>query len=905
MAATAPVPSPLITAFETARQEFLHDFRDDDYAQKVSQLASIDDVYDAAEVIQKKQAESRVKQEILSLIWAPIKLLLIVSSTYMKSFTKVLDAMAEFGAALPHFKAYALLFDGNEAIQRLLGLFFRDILDFHLIALNFFRRKHWRVLFESFWPKYSSKFQIILKNIAQHRIMMDSEVTLAHISDAYAARVSAQERFERDQEHEERMEFQNIMNSVSPKLYDTQLERIKQRCFMQAGKWLEQDQDFSEWQDPSNQSARVLWLMGIPGAGKSFLSTIIIDKLQSRSDLSAVAFAFLSYHSRDDNPTLRVLHSFLFQLVLDNKALRPALLHAYENSHRKLTSSSDFVGDLLIDLLKYFPDSYFVVDGVDEVAEKERPLLLISLMKLQKCPNVKLLISARAEHDIGYFLGSQYKGIQVHKHNSQDISDYIDHRVNNWLPKLDWDAEYTSELRMLTKKIAPKSKGMFLYARLVCDSLGRLSDPGDIEEEITNLPDGLNEAYDRILKRISQDTSTLEQERARAILQWVSCSIVPMSRNEIQTALSVARGKDPFRGSKGLLLDVVRSCGPILEVIDDYVFFVHFSAKEYLFSSQSLQYLKDSEANSAVASTCLKYLSSDCCNIELSDEAIKEGILRGAYVLLDYAASYWLEHLPRVSVSHTKSGYLEDLAHIVENTINLRENETCEGSCSDPAPVVSLKRFEEEAPEVYEALLHVNSFLRKRWREYSLDDGESWVNEDPLTISTTQWRVHVLFEEILCSSPSNHAAMKRQYGSRLFKCNRLGCPLFRTGFESKPERDRHLRSHNRPYKCDRPNCDFAQMGFGSQARLTAHLRYHEKPTEGFMAARTESYEDDELELVLLDAVKANDLDFVRDDVPRFRKALLFEAVKSSSLAMLELLLQECDREQINVWGVLP
>ena len=35
---------------------------------------------------------------------------------------------------------------------------------------------------------------------------------------------------------------------------------------------------------------------------------------------------------------------------------------------------------------------------------------------------------------------------------------------------------------------------MFLYARLVCDSLARLSDLDDIEAEVNNLPDGLNEA---------------------------------------------------------------------------------------------------------------------------------------------------------------------------------------------------------------------------------------------------------------------------------------------------------------------------------------------------------------------------------------------------------------------------
>ena len=86
--------------------------------------------------------------------------------------------------------------------------------------------------------------------------------------------------------------------------------------------------------------------------------------------------------------------------------------------------------------------------------------------------------------------------------------------------------------------------------------------------------------YARILKRIDQSLSSSERMQARAILEWVSCSIVPISRNAIQGALSVARGKDPFRGRKGVLLDVVQLCGPILEAIDDRICFVHFSAKE-------------------------------------------------------------------------------------------------------------------------------------------------------------------------------------------------------------------------------------------------------------------------------------------------------------------------------------
>lgn len=49
---------------------------------------------------------------------------------------------------------------------------------------------------------------------------MDSEVTLAHITETYAARASADDKYKKDQEHDERIEFKAIIQSLSPQFYD-------------------------------------------------------------------------------------------------------------------------------------------------------------------------------------------------------------------------------------------------------------------------------------------------------------------------------------------------------------------------------------------------------------------------------------------------------------------------------------------------------------------------------------------------------------------------------------------------------------------------------------------------------------------------------------------------------------
>ena len=62
MATALPSASSLITSFNTARQEFLNDFPQDEHA--LSQFTSIDEVYNATDEIQKKQGESRMLQNL-------------------------------------------------------------------------------------------------------------------------------------------------------------------------------------------------------------------------------------------------------------------------------------------------------------------------------------------------------------------------------------------------------------------------------------------------------------------------------------------------------------------------------------------------------------------------------------------------------------------------------------------------------------------------------------------------------------------------------------------------------------------------------------------------------------------------------------------------------------------------
>lgn len=125
-----------------------------------------------------------------------------------------------------------------------------------------------------------------------------------------------------------------------------------------------------------------------------------------------------------------------------------------------------------------------------------------------------------------------------------------------------------------------------------------------------------------------------------------------------------------------------------------------------------------------IASTCLKYLSSDCFEPTLSDQEIAGGIMRGAYVLQEYAVSHWLEHVIRGLSNRNQNLSLRQISYDIEAMVELRENHGFERLQTGYVAHPSLKILEAETPEVFKALIPIHSFLQKRWSEYSLADGK-------------------------------------------------------------------------------------------------------------------------------------------------------------------------------------
>jgi hypothetical protein len=82
-----------------------------------------------------------VKPNILAFIWGPIKLFLQISSTHVKCFNIILNALRRIGENLPRFESFENIFKGDPRIKRVLLWIYSDILEFYAEVLNFLRKK--------------------------------------------------------------------------------------------------------------------------------------------------------------------------------------------------------------------------------------------------------------------------------------------------------------------------------------------------------------------------------------------------------------------------------------------------------------------------------------------------------------------------------------------------------------------------------------------------------------------------------------------------------------------------------------------------------------------------------------------------------------------------------------------
>ena len=439
--------------------------------------------------------------------------------------------------------------------------------------------------------------------------------------------------------------------------------------------WILDRPEFKAWTnaDPNIAATRMLWLTGIPGAGKTVLSSYVINRcseISCKKPSASELYFFFKMTDSDKNSVLAVTRSLVYQLYsLFPTMLASDIISLRDGSGKDNALSDQRLWDLFVKHAKGMPDLTIVLDALDECDGVD--VLLRRLKLLLQVSRGKVFVVSRKEEEIALELENFPQIFIGHESNKADIHSYVTTSIEK-IPRF---RGKSIQQRMISG-LSSGHGGMFLWAYLMIKELKELGTVKQVDDALSSLPEGLESLHERIITRLDANLRGAHRQLATSILMWVVCAVRPLRLVELQEILrfEIGGGKTTspsFVDDDDLLYsekDIELACGALVISRNQTLQLVHLSTKEIL-TRRPLQMLSDDsrlafyvdaqQANPHMATQCLSYMKTHLDGIEsltrpkleavsrlhLTREYYDSTALLDKSPFIDYASISWQVHL--------------------------------------------------------------------------------------------------------------------------------------------------------------------------------------------------------------------------------------------------------------------
>jgi tetratricopeptide (TPR) repeat protein len=407
-----------------------------------------------------------------------------------------------------------------------------------------------------------------------------------------------------------------------------ELDRLIHLRFPGTTNWILDDPLVLTW---IHSKGQFIWLQGSAGTGKSFLVARILEHLQSMVPNSPYVSYYFCRHddcaknslanllktsawqfARQDESYAQQIEQFIIDGIdFRNSSLRNLWIHLFQKPFKA----------------KAPRQSFWVIDGLDELPQQEQQLLLNMLPDVSS--QLSVLISSRPNAYAASLLDQNGIGKLLWTQNEQiaaDIELFVTARTGN--SKILGNQKYRDTVKAT---ILENAGGLFLWVDLILHQLSKARTKPQLDMLIAKPPEGMFELYSQVLKSIESSSDPLELPLLRTILVLVWCAYRPLSLQELEAALELEFGEI-------LNLDLLlnRLLGSLIVIASSrdtsYVHLIHSSFRDFL------------DQVAPVQSTWLP-TDKSTCHCQLTSICVK-GLCNGIYSsgIHKYAASFWTSH---------------------------------------------------------------------------------------------------------------------------------------------------------------------------------------------------------------------------------------------------------------------
>ncbi|PON26682.1 hypothetical protein TGAM01_v204183 [Trichoderma gamsii] len=384
----------------------------------------------------------------------------------------------------------------------------------------------------------------------------------------------------------DRKEDLEILKWITTSEYGSQQSDSLRRRQAGTGEWLLNSKEFQEW---CKGSSKTLFCPGIPGAGKTILTSVVINHIDEQFQYdTTVGVAYIYCNFQRKHGAEDMIQSLLRQLSQRQPSLPKAVKALYKRHSPKQTKPLlHEVSKTLKSVAAIYSKVFIIVDALDEcqASNRCRQTLLSEIFSLQAATGANFFATSRHIPEIReQFNGTLSLEIRAH----------------------DEDSRYQGSGE--EKKLAV-----------------------------------LNQAYDDAMKRIRQQSTDFTQ-LAERIISWITYAKRSLTVRELQHALAVEVGKSELDPDNCSHIDLmIFVCNGLVTVDEEsnIIRLVHYTTQEY-FEQSGSRWFPDAQTDLAI--TCVTYLSFDafksgrCQTAKAFEEKLQ------LHALYDYAAQNWGYH---------------------------------------------------------------------------------------------------------------------------------------------------------------------------------------------------------------------------------------------------------------------
>ncbi|KAK1463675.1 NACHT domain-containing protein [Colletotrichum cuscutae] len=734
------------------------------------------------------------------------------------------------------------IFDKSKAYESLIDVYAQ-------VARNLPRFERLSKAFRN-QPEFQSVLKAILSHLATNRDLVDREAASFEIVEAMderkrLMREAAKRENERLDEYA-RQVFEWLQLGVCDReqedlLNDFQEARVPETC-----EWLMRHPEVMTWLDEEDKR-QVLWLKGKPGSGKSTLVSYLVQMAptSSRSLLMCCMSSEL-LRKGEQNPACTILKVFCAQMLRLNRRLLPYIYeeHVRFNSTLPLTKVRQ-ITKLLVDSLGHV---FLVVNGIDEYLDRDQVRIFEELSRLLKPPSDTADgIGASDSAD-----GTRMSSVKlfISSRESQPILREIKKR---------WKQPAVINLTK-DKEHALVSEDISRFAKV---KLRALHD--EFDEDV------LQSILESLMSKADDYESDLNKTICERILGLLTLSLRPMKGFEVCDAIVFHKDHGKLDSTTKLNQKILNLCKPLIEEKPSgQVSLVHFTARTYLLSKHSGPFVSPAKAQTEIALSCLRYLSTSMSFVSLACPLPVTEVIKGYHDLFPYAHEFWFDHLS--SSVHIASE--RDLQRLRDKTMTVWESFKKVKSSNEVVETETLN-FDEDADAHLAPLFNFLGPARK-YHIFKNRKSESSrtqlvplnAEQDPTRLSEAYLKYGSILESLLNNDQSLEAYKSlvsandwKEFGKRhaygAYRCRWAGCTQGWSGFQSERERDNHEKSHKPQYGCSDLDC---LMAFDSKGALRNHRRqYHVQENDWTLQAGAKSENGAIPEQLMTDAYNACEL----------------------------------------------